>query len=265
MSEELTSNITIKKGQEIFLDNVSLRLNSGEAMVLLGDNVQLKRLFLKIIASQKQNVVLYIEDDNVLSDIMLSVSERYILRTSILFGTFNVTEYLEYKFSHLEMTRACRLKIIKDRLARFGLENVSNTHLKDLTSQQAVILNIASKSITDKKVIIVDCDSFFDTEISRPIIERAIAGLKSLGYSLIISVSMPELADCAGIDRIGIIEDGKVKDLTPPVMHKNNKYKVIPIGIKNKWHNLIMRIRKRAKNHAQKKLSEEMIVPEDNF
>lgn len=265
MAEELISNISMKKGQEIFLDNVSLRLNSGEAMALLGDNVQLKRLFLKILASQKRNLVLYIEDDTILSDIMLSKSDRYILRTSILFGTFDVTEYLEYKFSHLDMVRNNRLNIIKDRLTRFGMEDVAKVRLKELSASQAILLNIAAKSISDKKVIIIDCDSFVDASVSKPIIEKAITGLKSLGYSVIISICITQLADCIGVDRIGIIEDGKVKEITPPLAQRNNKYKVIPIGLKNKWRNIALRIRKQAKRHSQKILKDNLISPEDNF
>ena len=160
MIEELTGSITLKKGDEVFLDNVSLRLNRGEAMALLGDNVPLKRLFLKIIASQKKDLVLLIEDDTILSDIIMSNSDRYILRTSILFGTFDVTEYLEYKFSHLEIPRAQRLNVIKDRLTRFGLEEHSRTKLKNLSSYEAALLNIAAQSAT-KKVIIIDADSFW--------------------------------------------------------------------------------------------------------
>lgn len=216
MIEELTGSITLKKGDEVFLDNVSLKLNSGEAMALFGQNVALKRLFLKIIASQKKDLVLLIEDDTILADIISTNSERYILRTSILFGTFDVTEYLEYKFSHLEMPRAQRLNVIKDRLIRFGLERHARTKLKNLSSSEAALLNIAAQSATKKRVIIIDADSFTDAEI-KPMLEKAIVALKSLGYSVLLSVCVKELSECAGIDRIGKIEDGKIIELAPPI------------------------------------------------
>ncbi|HEY8443846.1 MAG TPA: hypothetical protein VIL24_03510 [Clostridia bacterium] len=220
MMEELTGSITLKKGDEVFLDNASLRLNTGEAMALYGQNVALKRLFLKIIASQKKDLVLLIEDDTILADIISSNSERYILRTSILFGTFDVTEYLEYKFSHLEMPRAQRLNVIKDRLVRFNLERHSRTKLKNLSSAEAALLNIAAQSTTKKRVIIIDADSFTDASI-KPMLERAITALKSLGYSVLLSVCLKELSECAGIDRIGVIENGKIIELAPPI--RSNK------------------------------------------
>jgi ABC-type multidrug transport system ATPase subunit len=262
MSEELTQNITVKKGDEVFLDNVSLILNKGEAMALLGDNVPLKRLFLKIIASQKKDVVLLIEDDTVLSDIILSNSDRYILRTSILFGTFDVTEYLEYKFSHLEMPRAQRLVIIKDRLTRFGLQEYADKKLKSLSSHQAVLLNIVAQSTSSKKIIIIDGDSFLDGEI-KPVLERAITGLKSLGYGIILSVCLNELADSAGIDRMGKIEDGKIKELTLPI--KKSDKKLIHPGLISKWRLFLMKLKRSAKKAKQKKFSVEVVRPKDDF
>jgi len=262
MSEELTGNITLKKGDEVFLDNVSLRLNKGEAMALLGENIPLKRLFLKIIASQKKDLVLLIEDDTILSDIILSNSDRYILRTSILFGTFDVTEYLEYKFSHLEMPRAQRLVIIKDRLTRFGLEDYANQKLKSLSSFQAVLLNIVAQSTTNKKIIIIDGDSFFDVGI-KPAMERAICGLKSLGYGIILSVCQNELGNIAGIDRMGKIEDGKIKELTPPLT-KSDKKLVNP-NLISKWRLFLMRLKRKARKNAQKNIKIELVRPKDDF
>ncbi|HEY8424266.1 MAG TPA: ATP-binding cassette domain-containing protein [Clostridia bacterium] len=215
MIEELTGSITLKKGDEVFLDNVSLRLNRGEAMALYGENVSLKRLFLKIIASQKKDLVLLIEDDTILADIISANSERYILRTSVLFGAFDVTEYLEYKFSHLQASRTQKLNIIKDRLSRFGLERRSHTKLKNLSLEEAALLNIAAQSTTQKKVIIIDADSFLDASV-KPFLERAVIALKSLGYTVLLSVCVKELSECAGVDRIGVIENGKIIELTPP-------------------------------------------------
>lgn len=262
MSEELTGNITLKKGDEVFLDNVSLRLNKGEAMALLGDNVPLKRLFLKIIASQKKDIVLLIEDDTILSDIILSNSDRYILRTSILFGTFDVTEYLEYKFSHLELPRAQRLVIIKDRLTRFGLEDYAGQKLKNLSSFQAVLLNIVAQSTTQKKIIIIDGDSFLDVGI-KPALERAVCGLKSIGYGVILSVCQTELGSIAGIDRLGKIEDGKIKELTPPLL-KSDKKLVNP-GIISKWRLFLLRLKRKARKTGQKKPVTQPVSPKDDF
>lgn len=262
MSEELTGNITLKKGDEVFLDNVSLRLNKGEAMALLGENVPLKRLFLKIIASQKKDLVLLIEDDTVLSDIILSNSDRYILRTSILFGTFDVTEYLEYKFSHLEMPRTQRLEIIKDRLTRFGLEDYAIQKLKNLSSFQAILLNIVAQSTTDKKIIIIDGDSFLDVGI-KPALERAICGLKSLGYGIILSVCLSELGSIAGIDRMGKIEDGKIKELTFPII-KSDKKLVNPSLI-SKWRLFLMRLKRKAHKTGKKSINAELARPKDDF
>lgn len=261
MIEELTGNITLKKGDEVFLDNVSLRLNSGEAMALLGENVSLKRLFLKIIASQKKDMVLLIEDDSILADVITSNSDRYILRTSILFGTFDVTEYLEYKFSHLELPRAQRLNIIKDRLARFGLSERSHTKLKNLSSTEAALLNIAAQSTTKKRVIIIDADSYLDITI-KPVLETAISALKSLGYSIVLSVCVQELSQCAGIDKIGIIENGKITEIIPStkkpikiVSKKGFLYKLKQFFFKSK----------KPTRKTNKSLGEKLISQEKDF
>lgn len=261
MIEELTDSITLKKGDVVFLDNVSLRLNRGEAMALLGDNVPLKRLFLKIIASQKKDLVLLIEDDTILSDIIMSNSDRYILRTSILFGTFDVTEYLEYKFSHLEIPRAQRLNVIKDRLTRFGLQDHSRSKLKNLSSGEAALLNIAAQSTTPKKVIIIDADSFLDISI-KPVLERAIAALKSLGYSIVLSACVKELSECAGVDKIGIIENGKIRELAPP-FNKADK-KLLRKGFISRLKQLIFGLKRHAKKQ-KKELGVKLIAEEKDF
>lgn len=262
MTQELTGSITLKRGDEVFLDNVSLKINQGEAMALLGENVPLKRLFLKIIATQKKDIVLLIEDDTVLSDIILSNSDRYILRTSVLFGTFDVTEYLEYKFSHLELPRAQRLVIIKDRLTRFGLKNYANVKLKNLTSYQAALLNIVAQSTTSKKTIIIDADSFLNEEI-KPYLERAVYGLKSLGYGVILSVCQKELCSIAGIDRLGKIEDGKIKELPPPIIKEDNK--LVNQGLIARWRLFLKRLRQKLGKSHKKVPKPEIVQPKDEF
>jgi ABC-type multidrug transport system ATPase subunit len=260
MIEEPTGSITLKKGDEVFLDNVSLRLNRGEAMALLGDNVPLKRLFLKIIASQKKDLVLLIEDDTILSDIIMSNSDRYILRTSILFGTFDVTEYLEYKFSHLEIPRAQRLNVIKDRLTRFGLEEHSRTKLKNLSSYEAALLNIAAQSATQKRVIIIDADSYLDASV-KPVLERALAALKSLGYSVVLSVCVKELSECAGLNKIGIIENGKIRELAPPINKADRK--ILKKGFISKLKQLLLKFTKAKR--TPKALGVKLISEEKDF
>lgn len=217
MSETLNvQSFTISGRNEVFLTSGSFVLNTGEIMALAGENVLLKRLFFKILASQRKDIISLVEDDTVLEDITLSPSERYILRTSILFGTFTAAEYLEYRLSHLDLTRANRIKLVNEKLSRLGLTQIADKKLKNLTAAEAFAVNATAYSVTDKKILLLECDAFLPTEENARIIDSILNGLKIMGYGVIISVGSNMLSQLSAVDRIGVIENGTIKETTKP-------------------------------------------------
>lgn len=203
---------TFKDGKNIVkaLDNVSLRVNKGEILGLLGANgagkTTLISILIGLLSKDKGKITILGKDiDKELDEI----KPRLNLVSGFTMVTFplTVTEYLRY-FSMLYDIKEPEKKI-KQVIKQFGLEKKAKTEIRALSAGFKQRVMLAKALLNDAEIIFMD-EPTVGLDVNIAIKIRAeILDLKKRGTTIIFtSHNLSEVEQLC--DRIALISAGKI-------------------------------------------------------
>jgi len=215
-------------GSHVVLDNVSLKVEEGENMIVFGQSGTGKSVLLKCIVRllEPDSGRIFIEDTNVLT---LGVKELnnvrknlgFLFQGAALYDSMTVRENLEfplirhYNFTHLE-----REEKIKSVLEKVSLEEAIDKMPSELSGGMKKRIGLARSIIAEPKLMLYDepttgLDPITSKEISSLILELQ----KSLKMTSIVVthdlLCAEIIADRAIVLNEGIVQhEGTITELT---------------------------------------------------
>lgn len=221
-------NISKAFGTHVVLDNVSLKVEEGENMIVFGQSGTGKSVLLKCIVRlmEPDNGEIFIEDTNVLA---LSVKELNEIRKNLgflfqgaaLYDSMTVRENLEFPLiRHFNFTSEEREEKIKSVLEKVSLEEAIDKMPSELSGGMKKRIGLARSIIAEPKLMLYDepttgLDPITAKEISSLILELQ----KSLKMTSIVVthdlLCAEIIADRAIVLNEGIVQhEGTITELT---------------------------------------------------
>ena len=158
----ILEKLSLKFGKKVILDNLSLRLNSGQILGLLGPNgVGKSTIFNIIIGLLKPNYgSVIINNENVINYPIASRSSKFKIGYVPQYGGYfhdltlieNLKAIGEIQVKDLKM----RNSKIEELISQFELENAINIPAKFLSGGQKKKLVIALALLSNPKVLLLD-------------------------------------------------------------------------------------------------------------
>jgi ribose transport system ATP-binding protein len=203
----------------VALGGVSLHLNRGEVLALMGENGAGKSTLMKVLGGAyqpdegeifvdgRQTVLHGIKDAKRLGIALIHQELMMAPNLSIAGNIFLGNE--KCRLGPLQMlNRAAMNDIARKLLARVGLNLSPSTSVSTLTAGQMQMVEIAKALSSDARIIIMDEPTSSLTAGESKQLFQIIRQLKSEGIGIIyISHRMEEVMDLS--DRITILRDGK--------------------------------------------------------
>lgn len=177
-------NVSKAFGSHVVLDNVSLKVEEGENMIVFGQSGTGKSVLLKCIVRllEPDSGEIFIEDTNVLS---LGVKELnnvrknlgFLFQGAALYDSMTVRENLEFPLiRHFNFTPSEREEKIKSVLEKVSLEEAINKMPSELSGGMKKRIGLARSIIAEPKLMLYDepttgLDPITSKEISSLILE----------------------------------------------------------------------------------------------
>jgi rhamnose transport system ATP-binding protein len=199
------------------LDGVSLTLNTGEVLALVGENGAGKSTLIKIITGALQadsgsiqifGQILEQNDPSVARNLGISA----IYQQPALFPDLTVAENLGLRLESSAGLRVInwgkRREVSRQLLERIGAQISPDALVRELTMPQQQLVEIASAIGGNARILILDEPTSSLTEREVDNLFRVIRQLREAGVGMIyISHRMDELPKVA--DRVTVLRDGK--------------------------------------------------------
>jgi ABC-type sugar transport system ATPase subunit len=223
------------------VQDVSLQLNKGEVLALLGENGAGKSTMIKILGgvfpADKGTIKIDGQEVKIQSPI-----DSQGVGISIIYQEFNLVPFLNaseniflgretstYGFLNKNEERDKAKKILKDLKADIPL----NMPVCQMTIAQQQIVEIAKALSTESKILVMDEPSAVLSDRELVELFRIINNLKEKGIGIIyISHRLEELFQFA--DRVMVMRDGKYVDTLP--IKEVNKEKMIQLMVGRHMH-----------------------------
>jgi ribose transport system ATP-binding protein len=202
------------------LDRVSLRVERGEVLALIGENGAGKSTLMKVlggIVAPSEGVIRI--DGTELSSI--SVADAMAAGIAFVHQELNVFDNLDVAANVMLgrepvfagpfrlVDRAALEAKVTPLLQRLGVDFHAHTPVADLSLAQCQLLEIAKALSLEARLVIMDEPTSSLTVAETARLLRVIAELKAAGVSVIfISHRLNEVEDCA--DRVVVLRDGAV-------------------------------------------------------
>lgn len=222
------SNISKKFGNAVVLDNVSLELNKGHVLALVGENGAGKSTLMKILCGiyKKDSGKIYLNGNEIEIE-NIKDAEKYgismihqelnlIPSLSVYENMFLGKEYMR-KFRKIDWQRIKTES--KNKLDELGMNININKIVRELSIGEQQMIEIARCLLMDSNILIMDEPTAALTEVESKKLFEVINMLKEKGKSIIyISHRMDEIfeiCDDYTVLRDGkLISNGKIKDVT---------------------------------------------------
>lgn len=222
------NNLSKAFDSHVVLDNVSLKVEEGENMVVFGQSGTGKSVLLKCIVRllEPDSGKIFIDGADVLS---LSISELnevrkhlgFLFQGAALYDSMSVKENLEFPLiRHFNYSASEREKKVKDVLEKVSLEEAINKMPSELSGGMKKRIGLARSIITEPKLMLYDepttgLDPITSKEISSLILDLQ----KSLKMTSIIVthdlLCAEIIADRAIVLNQGIVQhEGSITQLT---------------------------------------------------
>lgn len=224
------------------VDQVSLRVQSGEVLVLLGQNGAGKTTTVRMLTS-----VLVPSSGQAWVAGYHVVDQAEQVRASVgvltehhgLYGRMNAEEYLEFFASLYGMKAALARPRITELLERFGLGDVRKKRLGEYSKGMRQKLALVRAILHDPPVLLLDePTSAMDPESAR-LVRRFIEALRDAGHSILLCThnlhEAEELADHVAIIRNGRIILSDTLDNVKQQLLGPTEYEVRLAGSLNGW------------------------------
>lgn len=212
-------NVSKKYGDKIILDNVSLKLNTGELVIIKGISGAGKTTLLNILAflETKDSGELFWKNQNI--DILSSKEKKNIRRTEMgfIFQDFNLYENLTVEenleiFLSLatEMKKNEIQRQIKEYLDKFHMEDRRKTYARLLSGGERQRVAVMRAFLINSSIVFADEPSANIDDENKRIIRDYLAELKIGGKSIII-VTHDDYYDKLA-DEIYVLKNGNLSE-----------------------------------------------------
>ncbi len=213
-------NLSFSYGEHWVIENLSLDIDSGSLVALLGKNGSGKSTLIRLILGLLKPNSGTIELDGMRSD-SLSFKERSALMSYI--PQKSDTVYPSKVIDYVVMAFANRLRLYshpgkKERdaalnaLKEVGIESLSEKNVMEISGGEMQLSMIARSLCQNSKIILMDePTSSLDFSNQIAVLER-LRALKEKGITLIYSTHNPDLA-LEYSDRILLMKDGKTRSV----------------------------------------------------
>lgn len=203
-------------GETKALDNVSLEINDGEFVAIMGDSGSGKTTLLNIIGMMdKETEGTYILDDKDISSLKLSKREEvrkekisFVFQQFALIKRYTIYENVELPLIAKGIPARKRKNIVMEALESLGIKEISNKFAINTSGGQQQRAAIARAIVSDSKYILADeptgaLDSGNGEEVM-----KLLKDLHKKGKTIIMVTHNENLAKMA--ERIIVIKDGKI-------------------------------------------------------
>ncbi len=224
----ILEKLSLKFGKKVILDNLSLRLNSGQILGLLGPNgVGKSTIFNLIVGLIKPDYGSIIINSQKVNDFpifkrALKFKIGFVPQSGGFFHDLTVYENLK-AISEINLkNKSFREEKINSLISQFELDNVRNIKANLLSGGQKKKLVIAIALICDPKILLLD-EPFAALDVMTiRMLQNIIINLQSIsGISIVLCDHQArDLLNC--VDTAAIISNGKVIAIGTPTSLINN-------------------------------------------
>jgi ABC-type multidrug transport system ATPase subunit len=203
------SDLTYGYGQELIVKDVSLRVNEGETLVVLGPNGSGKTTLLRVLAGVlrplRGQVAIFGKDVNKsdhISDVDVGIDDY----------TFSSLTLFEALYYHLVLkgTQSDSARDTANAYLRlFDLSSVRNTYLRRLSAGQKK-LGIVLPAIASKPRVLLLDEPFEQIDPTKKVkLAREILDLTSKGSAAVLNTHEIEALELLGDASVGIMLNGR--------------------------------------------------------
>jgi phospholipid/cholesterol/gamma-HCH transport system ATP-binding protein len=221
-------NVSKAFGSHVVLDNVSLKVEEGENMIVFGQSGTGKSVLLKCMVGllEPESGEIFIEGINVLKLKVKELNEvrknlGFLFQGAALYDSMSVRENLEFPLiRHFNFTQAERDEKVKSVLEKVSLEEAIDKMPSELSGGMKKRIGLARSIITEPKLMLYDepttgLDPITSKEISSLILDLQ----KSLKMTSIVVthdlLCAEIIADRAIVLNEGIVQhEGTIPELT---------------------------------------------------
>ncbi len=224
----ILEKLSLKFGKKVILDNLSLRLNSGQILGLLGPNgVGKSTIFNLIVGLIKPDYGSIIINSQKVNNFpifkrALKFKIGFVPQSGGFFHDLTVYENLK-AISEINLkNKSFREEKINSLISQFELDNVRNIKANLLSGGQKKKLVIAIALICDPKILLLD-EPFAALDVMTiRMLQNIIINLQSInGISIVLCDHQArDLLNC--VDTAAIISNGKVIAIGTPTSLINN-------------------------------------------
>lgn len=215
------SNITMRFGDNLVLDDVSIALEKGMAHCLMGYNGSGKSTLAKILSGEQPATAGTIEFDGAPCPLWSTVEA--VARGVVIVGGFSCllpheTVYQNMQYSLVPGRRGALsllgqrrrlLREIDDFIGRYGLRCTARTQVLDMSNGDRVLLELFRAKLMGVRVLLIDEIDVVLGSRHKKLIGRLIGELKERGTAILyISHKLDMVLALA--DRVSLMQYGKV-------------------------------------------------------
>jgi phospholipid/cholesterol/gamma-HCH transport system ATP-binding protein len=227
--------VTKQFGRRKVLDGISFEIRKGEVFVIVGSSGTGKSVTLKhmvrLLAPTAGRVLL---DDTVVNEAYGADLERlrerfgYLFQGGALLAWMNVFENVALPLrekTHLGEDQIARK--VQDTLAMVGLENDGQKMPSEISGGMQKRAGLARAIVRDPEIVLYDEPTSGLDPVTARMIDQLIARLNSqIGITSVVVTHDLYSALTIG-DRIAMLKDGKVAELSPPLEFRKSRNPVV--------------------------------------
>ena len=213
MSEIQICNISKKYGKKEVLKDVSLNVNSSQAVAILGANGSGKSTLLKILSgciSANGGNILYFGEDALKNHKVFAEFVGYVPQENSLMEEMSVMDNL--KFWYCDSKRDIRQDLENGIIKKMGLTEYKHMPVKKLSGGMKKRLGIVCAMSKDPKVLILDEPGAALDLVCKEEIKSLLVSYKNNGG--IVIMTSHEAAEFEICDRLYIIEQGRLNSIS---------------------------------------------------
>jgi ABC-type Fe3+/spermidine/putrescine transport system ATPase subunit len=211
-------NLSFGYGQNLVLDNVSLQIETGEIVCLLGESGSGKTTLLRLIAGLEQSYQGTIQLDGLAIDKLLVHKRGFglMFQDFALFPHLNVAENVAFGLKMLGISLKEQSKIIAETLDLVGLAGYEKREISSLSGGQKQRVALARSLAPKPRLLMLDEPlGSLDAALRETIVQDLRQIIKQIGLTAIY-VTHDQQEAYAISDRIAIMNNGRIEQYDKP-------------------------------------------------
>jgi ABC-type Fe3+/spermidine/putrescine transport system ATPase subunit len=211
-------NLSFGYGQNLVLDNVSLQIETGEIVCLLGESGSGKTTLLRLIAGLEQSYQGTIQLDGLAIDKLLVHKRGFglMFQDFALFPHLNVAENVAFGLKMLGIPQKEQSKTITETLDLVGLAGYEQREISSLSGGQKQRVALARSLAPKPRLLMLDEPlGSLDAGLRETIVQDLRQIIKQIGLTAIY-VTHDQQEAYAIADRIAIMNKGRIEQYDKP-------------------------------------------------